>query len=303
MPSLQITLPLRVLLVLVNRGDPNSLDIAESNIRDALSPLGDKVGITVVRNPSLNKIRALISRGRNHVFHYAGPIVRNLEKAACLSLGDDVGEPKLTSELLATYLQGSSIRLVVLNASSTAHDLAPTIVRAGVPAVVAMQADITSDEAECFAESFYTAVAELYPIEFAVCEARMALQGEFGIGTGHWVKPVLFMISDTGHLFDFAETGGVQPIWSDEELEKIETLKSLINLYLGRLDTVRKKRLELNKDVWDLLDEQEKICLKRLQDLKKSLIEMGAIEALPDSTDFNQALQYQSPKHKKEKIK
>lgn len=282
MPPLQIKLPLNVLLILVNREEPLQLEVTTTNICNALEPLGDKVRVTPLHNPSLRDIITYISREKVHVLHYAGTIVQNSEKEACLSLGDDAENPKLTGELLATYLRGSSVRLVVLNASGTAEEIAPIIIRAGVPVVVAMQTDIEITHAECFAESFYAPVADLFPVEFAVCEARKTLQGEFGIHTGQWSKPVLYMASETGDIFDFAEAKINQKVWSDEELEEIETILARINWNQAQLNTVYRVRNELNEDVRDLLDEKEKIYQQKIRDLKKRLIDMDAMDWLAE---------------------
>ena len=102
-----------------------------------------------------------------------------------------------------------SLRLVLLNACEGAQggqvdiysSAAATLVRRGVPAVVAMQYEITDRAAIEFAEQFYDAVADGLPVDTAVAEARKSVS--FAINnTLEWGIPVLFMQAPDGVLFD-----------------------------------------------------------------------------------------------------
>ncbi|HYR11441.1 MAG TPA: CHAT domain-containing protein, partial [Longimicrobium sp.] len=102
------------------------------------------------------------------------------------------------------------VKLVVLNACQGATvsalrpfaGLAPGLVRAGVPAVVAMQYPVRDDEALVFAEVFYRALfrgPSRGRVEVALGEARKALRQDFPDSRG-WGAPVLYMRS-SGYLF------------------------------------------------------------------------------------------------------
>ena len=102
-----------------------------------------------------------------------------------------------------------SLRLAVLNACegarSAADDpfagVATTLVRQGIPAVVAMQFVITDRAALAFAEEFYAAVADGFPVDTAVAEARKAILS--APNEVEWGTPVLFLRTGNGVLFDF----------------------------------------------------------------------------------------------------
>ncbi|WP_406837072.1 CHAT domain-containing protein [Streptomyces sp. AHU1] len=99
------------------------------------------------------------------------------------------------------------LRLVVLNACESAvsgkegvfTSTAASVVRAGVPAVVAMQYEITDKAAVVFASSFYELVAEGLPVDRAVMSAREVVK--MSLGSLEWATPVLFLRSDTTQLF------------------------------------------------------------------------------------------------------
>ncbi len=105
-----------------------------------------------------------------------------------------------------------SLRLVVLNsclgAKGSADDLrsgtASVLVRRGVPAVIAMQYEISDTAAVEFSRSLYEAIADEMPVDAAVAEARKAVSLKMS-GTVEWGTPVLLMRSPDGILFRFGE--------------------------------------------------------------------------------------------------
>jgi CHAT domain-containing protein len=124
-------------------------------------------------------------------------------------------EPKPTSaEDFAMPLHDCpSLKLVVLNSCESAgsaigsngfSSLAATLVKAGVPAVVAMQGRIMDDHAIFLAYKFYEALVDGLPIEAALSEARQNLKHAFNEDDFYWALPVLFMRSVDGKLFNFS---------------------------------------------------------------------------------------------------
>ena len=95
-------------------------------------------------------------------------------------------------------------RLVVLNSCSGAaagantdlfSDTAAALVRSGVPAVAAMQYQISDSAAVAFARGFYAAIARGRGIDDAVSNGRVAILGLSG-ETMEWVTPVLYLRGD-----------------------------------------------------------------------------------------------------------
>ena len=99
------------------------------------------------------------------------------------------------------------LRLVFLNSCEGARgsendafsSTAATLVRRGVPAVVAMQYEITDGAAIEFSRDFYEALADGLPVDAAVTEARTAVSMDSML---EWGTPVLYMHSPDGRVFD-----------------------------------------------------------------------------------------------------
>jgi hypothetical protein len=70
----------------------------------------------------------------------------------------------------------------------------------GIPAVVAMQFEITDDAAITFAHSLYEAVADGYHLDAAMAEARNAVRDE--PNPVEWATPVLYLRAPDGRIFD-----------------------------------------------------------------------------------------------------
>ena len=93
--------------------------------------------------------------------------------------------------------------------SSTAGSL----VRRGIPAVVAMQFKISDPAAVCFAQTFYQNVAKRLPVDTSVMRARRALR-RAKKDTLEWGTPVLYLRAPDGRVFD---TTASAPLASRDE--------------------------------------------------------------------------------------
>jgi tetratricopeptide (TPR) repeat protein len=100
------------------------------------------------------------------------------------------------------------LRLAILNACEGARadrtdpfaGTAQSLVQQGIPAVIAMQFEITDQAAIAFAHEFYEAISDNYPVDAALTEARKTL---FGMGHGlEWGTPVLYLRAPNGRIFD-----------------------------------------------------------------------------------------------------
>jgi CHAT domain-containing protein len=117
-------------------------------------------------------------------------------------IGGKLLEAGVLSGLLA---RPDGPQLVVLSSCSGAQakpgelfsDTASTLVRAGVPAVVAMQSEISDQAAILFMTAFYTSLANRRSLQHALTEARNQLKGSFPT---EWPTPVLYLRCD-GRIF------------------------------------------------------------------------------------------------------
>jgi hypothetical protein len=162
-------------------------------------------------------LRDVLREGTHHVLHYDGHGAFEGSSGHLYLHDAGGGTHKLSGEMLATYLDGSSIRLVVLSACETAADaaekrfsgIAQQLMRTTrLPAVVAMQYEIPDLSAIAFTREFYKALADDYPIDAAVVEGRKAILETLGddpFAQPDWATPVLFMRVQDGDIFQQQE--------------------------------------------------------------------------------------------------
>jgi hypothetical protein len=162
------------------------------------------------------------------VLHYAGH--GQFDEAGYLLFEDEEGDSyPVDADMLAQHLRGTSVRLVVLNACQTAltseidafMGVAPALVRAGLPAVVAMQMETPDNSAFLFAKEFYKALVDNYPADAAMAEGRKAIiagLGESWHSKLDWGIPVLFMRVSDGHVIHLEK--GAEEMSKEEETRR-----------------------------------------------------------------------------------
>jgi len=213
---LAVTPPLRVLVVIANPTDTLPLDAERERrrIETALQPLVGEgwVEIDYLSPPTWRALQRALRRGEYHVFHFVGhgDFDRLREEGQLIFEDRQRHADRLPAGKLARLLADHrSLRLAMLNACESAYlegndpfaSTAATLVRAGLPAVIAMQFEITDQAAIEFAHAFYEALSDGMPVDAAVGEARKAVSLAVA-NTVEWGTPVLYMRSPDGRVFD-----------------------------------------------------------------------------------------------------
>src|SRR5829696_3756216 len=224
----------RVLGVIASPTDLAALDVEAERRRvdkavDTVKATG-RIELDWLDSATPGSLRRALRDETYHVVHYVGHSDFTDEGNGVLFLeGDDATSVAVDETLFANLLgdQGS-LRLVVLNscegARTTLTDpyagVATTLVRLGVPAVVAMQFEISDEAAILFAEELYTnLIGRQDPLDAAMGEARKAIYAE--VDLAEWATPVLFLGDPDVELFRFAvdapqlpatEPPGLQPL-------------------------------------------------------------------------------------------
>lgn len=216
---LQVQPPLRILVMVSSPTDHDPLDVEQEwqRLNTALAPLSQRGLLRIDRltSATLPALQSQLRQGEYHIFHFIGHGGFDSQGTApegVLLLEDDHQRGrKITGRDLAIYLRDEdTLRLVVLNccegARTSPTDLfagvAQTLVRRGIPAVIAMQFEISDTAAVGFATEFYRALADGWPVDAALGEARKGLYG-----AGHaveWGTPVLHLRAPDGRIFDVA---------------------------------------------------------------------------------------------------
>jgi hypothetical protein len=214
---LTVSPPLRMLAMISDPSDVAALDVDQewAKVDESLGALEEAGLLEVTRldKATLRELQRTLRRTDYHIFHFIGH--GGFDEVAgdgVLVLENDSGQSrKVTGRELGTILHDSrTIRLAVLNScegarSGTADPFggaAQSLAVAGVPAVIAMQFEITDQAAIVFAHELYAAIADGFAVEAALAEARRAI---FGSGNDvEWGTPVLYLRADNGKLFDVA---------------------------------------------------------------------------------------------------
>jgi hypothetical protein len=209
--------PLRILAMVSAPSDSVQLDVEREKhlLEEALGGLVTSGGVEIfwLEQATLRALQRELRRGPYHIFHFIGH--GGYDHAAedgVLLLEDENGRGRLVSgSQLGTMLADhTTLRLAVLNACEGARTsvddpfagVAASLVQREIPAVIAMQFEITDRAAIVFAGEFYAALADGYPADSAVAEARKAIFAD--ANDIEWGTPVLFMRVPDGRIFDVA---------------------------------------------------------------------------------------------------
>ena len=235
---LTVTPPLRILGMVASPNDLPLLDVTreKQRVENAIQALraSGLVELTWLEGQTWRDLQRAMRAGPWHVFHFIGHggYDRQTEEG-CIALADEEGQ---ASRLSATQLgrllaDHRSLRMVLLNACEGArgseHDIfssaAAILVRRGIPAVLAMQYEITDRAAIEFARTFYEALTDEMPVDEAVTEARKAISMMVA-NTVEWGTPVLYMRSPDGMLFNLREQAQLAQAArrAQEEAERLE---------------------------------------------------------------------------------
>ncbi|MGI0026147.1 MAG: CHAT domain-containing protein, partial [Nitrososphaera sp.] len=206
-------------------------------LREALGDLDKRGLLTLERleDATLASLQQQLRRGEYHIFHFIGHggfDQRLQDGVLILEDEDERGRPVSGQDLGTLMHDHRPLRLAILNACEGARTsrtdpfagMAQSLVQQGIPAVIAMQFEITDEAAITFAHEFYGAIADGYPVDAALAEARKSI---FAQGNGlEWGTPVLYLRSPDGRIFD---------------LERISQRKQIDDLYREAQKAVTKE--------------------------------------------------------------
>lgn len=231
---LKVKPPLNILVMISSPKDYSPLHVEQewSRLKEALRDLEQRglVTLELLEEANLSALQRRLRQGAFHIFHFIGHgIFDEQANDGVLILEDDVsnGRP-VSGEYLGLILHNHRhLRLAILNVcdgAKTCHTdpfagTAQSLVQRGIPAVIAMQFEITDSAAIIFAHELYAAIADGYPIDAALTEARTAV---FINGNPiEWGTPVLYMRSPDGRIFDVEPVKNQNFVESENEISKL----------------------------------------------------------------------------------
>lgn len=211
---------IRVLLAVadpVNQQGVGWADV-EANVRRPLeAQIGPVATLQIVPGASARTLLQALNTGNFDVFHFLGHgTMVNGEGHLSLVDVDSGATESLPATDLAAVLSGQQLRLCILSAClSGAGDIrepfgpvATTLLRAGIPAVVANQTSIPTKSVAPFVGALYARLLRDGNIDSAVMAGRQALHADLrpGIPDGNavveWGIPSLFRLPGSGQLFE-----------------------------------------------------------------------------------------------------
>lgn len=211
--------PVRVLVMVSSPSDYPPLDVEHewTKLHEALADLEQRGLVLLDRldEATLPALQRRLRHGPYHVFHFVGHggFDEGMDDGVLVLEGQDGRGHLVSGSYLGEMLRGEQpVRLALLNACEGARNgttdpfsgAAQSMVQQGISAVIAMQFEISDAAAIVLAQEFYAALADGYPVDAALGEARRAI---FSQGNElEWATPVLYMRSPDGRIFDIART-------------------------------------------------------------------------------------------------
>ncbi|MBI3797523.1 MAG: CHAT domain-containing protein [Deltaproteobacteria bacterium] len=250
--------PLKILVMISSPTDHPRLDVDQEweRLRVALADLVNQGLVTLDRldDATLENLDRRLRQGAYHVLHFIGHggFDRNAQDGALILEDDQERGVSISGRKLGMLLHDHrrSLRLAVLNACEGARSgrsdpfvgTAQSIVRQGIPAVIAMQFEITDEAAITLTQAFYTALAEGLPVDTAVANARRVI---FSRGNEiEWGTPVLYLRAPDGRIFD-VEMDGHKPLpvdWFRTLQTSLQALLSVVSHFSVVLWSFTKER-------------------------------------------------------------
>ena len=209
-PALRRARSVKVVAAVASPDDGAPLDWQRevSVLREGLREMVEagQVEIILCEHTTHEKLHMILLENTPDVVHYIGHGEYNPgRREGFLHLEDDQGHARpLGAAEAARMFRRYRINLVVLNACDTATGawagLAPALVRAEIPAVVAMQWPVEDRAATRFTRLFYKALSLGKTIDECVAEGRLGVSAG-GSDPNDWAGPVLFLRSLSGQLW------------------------------------------------------------------------------------------------------
>jgi tetratricopeptide (TPR) repeat protein len=213
----KVTPPLRIVVMIAGPRDYPRLDVQEEwdRLQVALADLRQAglVELELLETPTLAALQRQLRRGDYHILHFIGHggYDHHTQDGLLVLEDEEQRGRKVSGQDLGMLLHDhTSLRLVILNACEGARTgsddpfagVAQSLVQQGIPAVIAMQFEITDTAAITFAHEFYRALADSYPVDASLTEARKVMFAEARGNGLEWGTPVLYMRSPDGRIFD-----------------------------------------------------------------------------------------------------
>lgn len=293
---------LKILMVIAAPSDRDSLQLKREvlHLQQELEnrpahlegkPSAPEIQLTILEQPDRQQLTQALEQGHYQVLHYAGHSNFGARGGELYLVSDRTGltEP-LSGDDLAGLLVNNGIQMAVFNSCQGAggrvskagddtseRNLAETLVKRGIPAVLAMADRIPDEVALTLTRLFYRNLNLGYSVDLSLNRARAGLISAYSSHQLYWALPILYLHPKfdgylTGHhpenrelvLASFSKVGleapdHLYPFTSpltDPALEPLDFYPDSFDFsFGGELDPIDAEALEELVDELDYPDE------------------------------------------------
>jgi hypothetical protein len=210
-PTLAAPQPLKVLVTGAVTPPAPEVTRELDEVRAALGELELNGGIMLRVEEHLTraKLQRWLREGF-HIWHFIGHGAMSRDGSSGTLVFEDASgdSDPVSARELGILLNRSGVQLIVLDACDSAkltvdpyRSVAPALIRAQIPAVIAMQLTVPQEATRAFAGELYRTLAEGFPIDACVTEGRKAVLGISGLRNPDWGIPVVYTRAPDGRLF------------------------------------------------------------------------------------------------------
>jgi hypothetical protein len=189
--------PLEILVVSARPKDQPPLASEFEALQEVFQPLitADKLDLAYLLPPTWDTLMDWLLAGAPGVLHFEGHGAFTRTGLLIFENADGESDP-VDAMTLGNTFYSTDLRLAVLSACETSKaggetllgSVAPALILAGIPAVVAMQQSLPDETAVRFSRGFYQALLAGQDLESAVVAGRKQL-----IRTMYWHVPTLYL--------------------------------------------------------------------------------------------------------------
>lgn len=206
---------LKILLVLAAPNDQDRLALKQEaeqlrqELQTAIDPGNgnqfSKIELTILDQPGREALTQALEHNHFQVLHYAGHSDLSAAGGSLYLVNSRTGLTEVMSgEDLAGLLVNNGIRMAVFNScrgvytatgTGQANDgnLAESLVRRGIPAVLAMAEQIPDNVALNLSRLFYRNLRQAYPLDLSLSRTRQGLISSYGSDRLYWALPILYL--------------------------------------------------------------------------------------------------------------
>ncbi|MDJ1174536.1 tetratricopeptide repeat protein [Roseofilum capinflatum] len=195
--------PLKILMVLSAPSDQQGLALDQEmhRLKGELQHhegMGLDIHLDILTFPDREQLTRTLEQGQYHIFHYSGHSQANAWGGEIYLKNQHSGlTEQLHGDDLAGLLVNNGILMALFNSCSSAGtgdtSLAESLLKRGIPSVLAMGDRIPDQVAITFSQLFYRNLKREYAIDLSLNRTRQGLIAAYGSDALYFALPILYL--------------------------------------------------------------------------------------------------------------